>query len=141
MEPRTIVGMASEHSEGTLASQHQQSPRPTPVSHETLCVLLCLVWLALACGEICSGISVEFSRKQFYCYKISPKLRRISGRVPRRTLRRSASPANFTAHFATERRRQCLPSERCCCCSAFAIFTLAALFLMCGVIEPSSLKQ
>ena len=28
MEPRTIVGMASEHSEGTLTSQHHQSPRP-----------------------------------------------------------------------------------------------------------------
>ena len=27
MEPRTIVGMASEHSEGTLASQHQKIPK------------------------------------------------------------------------------------------------------------------
>ena len=26
MEPRTIVGMASGHSEGTLASQHHQIP-------------------------------------------------------------------------------------------------------------------
>ena len=43
MEPRTIVGMASEHSEGTLASQHHQSPRPTPVAHETVRVLLCFV--------------------------------------------------------------------------------------------------
>ena len=64
MEPRRIVRMASEHSEGTLASQHHQSPRPTPVSHETVCVLLCFVCLALDCGEICGGISVEF-RHQF----------------------------------------------------------------------------
>ena len=58
MEPRT-VGMAPEHFEGILASQHHQSPRPTPVSDETVCVLLCLVCLALGCGEICGGISVD----------------------------------------------------------------------------------
>ena len=27
MEPRTIVRMASDHSEGTLASQHHQIPK------------------------------------------------------------------------------------------------------------------
>ena len=59
MEPRTIVGMASEHSEGTLARQHHQSPRPTPVSHDAVCVPLCLVCLAPDCSEICGGISVE----------------------------------------------------------------------------------
>ena len=53
MEPRTILGMASEHSEGTLASQHHQSPRPTPVSHDRVCVLLRLVCMALGCGELC----------------------------------------------------------------------------------------
>ena len=97
MEPRTIVGMASEHSEGTLACQHHQSPRPTPVSHETLCVLLCLVCLALDCVEICGGFSVEFSRRQFYSYKISPILRR--------TLRRSASPHTSPECFASKLRR------------------------------------
>ena len=61
MEPRTEVGMASEYSERTLASQHHQSPRPTPVSHETVCGLRSTVpgvSLALDCGEICGGIAV-----------------------------------------------------------------------------------
>ena len=139
MEFRTIVGMASGHSEGALASQHHQSPRPTPVSHETLCVLLRLVCLALDCGEICGGITVEFSSRQFNSCRISPKLRRIFRRVPNRTLRRSSSPANFAAHFATNLRRQVSPSERCYFCSAFATFTLTAVSLMCGVVEPCSL--
>ena len=141
MEPRRIVGMASEHSEGTLASQHHQSPRATPVSHETLCVRVCLVCLALDCGEIGSGICVECSRRHFYSYKISPKLRRIFRRVPRRTLRRSSLPANFAPHFARKLRRQLSPSERCYCSSAFATLTLAALSLMCGVFEPCSVKH
>ena len=97
MEPRTIVGMVSEHSEGTLASQHHQSPRPTPVSHETFCVLLCLVCPALDCGEICDGISVEFSRRKFYSYKISPELPRIFRRVSGRTLRGQTLSAIFAA--------------------------------------------
>ena len=135
------MGMASGHSEGTLTSQHHQSPRPTAVYHQTLCVLLRLMCLARDCSEICGGISVEFSRKQCYSYKISPELRRIFCRVLRRTLRRSASPANFAAYFATKLRREVSPSEGCCCCSAFVTFTLAALSLMCWVFEPCSQKQ
>ena len=118
-----------------------KSPRPTPVSHETVCVLLCLVCLALDCGEICGGMSVEFSRRQFYSYKVSPELRRTFRRVSRRTLRRQTSPAKFAANFATKLRRQFSPSARCYCCSAFAKFTMAALSLMCGVLEPCSRKQ
>ena len=97
MESRTIVGMASEHSEGTLACQHHQSPRPTPVSHYTVCVLLCLVCLALDCAETCGGISVEFLEGNSTLYKISPELRRIFRWVSRRTLRRQTSPANFAS--------------------------------------------
>ena len=92
MEPRTILGMASEHSEGTLASQHHQSPRPAPVSHETVCVLLRLECLALDCGEIWGGISVEFSRKQFYAYQTSPELRASFAKC-------------LAAHFALKLRR------------------------------------
>ena len=140
MEPRTIVGMASKHSERTLASQDHQSPRSTPVSHGTVCVLLCLVCLARDCGEIRGGTSVKFCRRQFY-YKTSPELRRIFRRVSRRTLRRQTPPANFAASFATNLRRQFSPSACCYCCSVFATFTMAALSLMCGVLEPCSLTQ
>ena len=125
----------------TLASQHHQSPRPTPVSHERVCVLLCLVCLALDCGEICSVTSVGVLKRQFCSYKISPELRRISRRVSRRTLRRQTLRANFAAHFATKFRRECSPSARCYCCSASATFTMAAVALMCGVLGPCSLKS
>ena len=118
-----------------------KSPKPTPVSHETVCVQLCFVCPALDCGEIRGGISVEFSSRQLYSYKISPELRRIFRQVSRRTLRRQTLPANFAANFATKLRSQCSPSARCNCCSAFATFTMAALSLMCGVLEPCLLKK
>ena len=127
MEPRTTVGMASEHSEGLWLVNTTKSPRPTPVSHETVCVLLCLVCLALDCGEICGGMSVEFSRRQFYSYKISPEVRRIFRRVSRRTLRLQTSPANFAANFATKLRRQ-----------FFAERTLLLLLSICHVCDGSS---
>ena len=84
------------------ASQRHQSGRPTPVLREALCSTR-LVNLALDCGEIrgevCGGISAEFSRRH----------RRIFRRMPRRTLFRSTlsenSPHSSWSNFAVNFRR------------------------------------